>query len=290
MPGWKRRLLATAVRTALFFELVTYGCRRQPRSLPATTGPTVASTVPAATDLIAGMGCADHLVAVTSGNYEVPRPELAGLPKAGDLLGVDWEVLEHVRPQILITGMKPERRPAGFDERAARDHVTTIYLQVDRLDQIAPAIRMLGSQIHEEAKAAAAVKQLDERLQKIGDRSAGRAKVPALLVIGGEPTSVAGPGSYLDDLLAKVGGVNVVTGGGAYVTLDREKLLSLRPQVIIQLMPNASPAELSQAAAAWKNLPAITAAVHVITDAYAVQPGWHVTDLAEKMADDLARH
>jgi iron complex transport system substrate-binding protein len=264
------------------------GCHRQAAVTQATTGPTVASTVPAATDLLAGMGCADHLVAVTSGNYEVPRPELAGLPRAGDYLAINWETIENVHPTVLLTGMNPERWPAGFKDRASRDHVEPVFIQIDRLKDIEPAIRKLGSLVHEDKKAAVAIEQLDGRLDAISVRVKGRPPVPALIVIGDDPTRVEGHDSYLNDLLENAGGTNVVTGG-AYVTLDREKLLSLHPRVIIQLMPNASPAELSQAAANWKNLPGITAPVHVITEAYAQQPGWHVTDLAEKIADDLER-
>src|SRR4051812_36065934 len=59
--------------------------------------PTVASLVPAATDLILGMQAGEHLVAVS--NWDAPQAAIAGLPRAGDYRDVDWEKLTQVRPE-----------------------------------------------------------------------------------------------------------------------------------------------------------------------------------------------
>src|SRR5438477_9203291 len=58
------------------------GCDRKPAAKsisPAAKRPSVASLVPAATDLLIGMGAGDHLVAVST--WDADRPEIAGLPK-----------------------------------------------------------------------------------------------------------------------------------------------------------------------------------------------------------------
>src|SRR5581483_8886968 len=49
----------------------------------------IASLVPAATDLIVGMGAADHLVAVS--NWDTDRPEIKQLPRVGDYQTIDWD-------------------------------------------------------------------------------------------------------------------------------------------------------------------------------------------------------
>jgi iron complex transport system substrate-binding protein len=273
----------------LVLGALTAGCRR---SAPVATGtatatdPTVASTVPAATDLLIGMGCGSHLVAIC--NYDPDRPEIHNLPRAGDLMTIDWEVIAAARPKFLITGLREGGRPAGFDARAASLHVTVIYLQVNARTDIDPAMLMLGDILNEKTKAAAAVKSLDARLDAVTAAVAGRPRVPTLLVIGPDPTRVAGPGSYLDDLLKVAGGVNVVpASGNRYPTLDRERIVALHPRAILQLLPGATPAELAQARAAWETMPAVTAHVSVITDPYAQQPGWHVAELAQEMMRHL---
>src|SRR5262245_48795440 len=83
------------------------GCDRSPAHAP-TSAParvTVASLVPAATDLILNMGSADQLVAVS--NYDISRPGTEGLPRVGDYLNNDWEKLAEIRPHIMITQYDP---------------------------------------------------------------------------------------------------------------------------------------------------------------------------------------
>ena len=47
------------------------------------------------------------------------------------------------------------------------------------------------------------------------------------------PVVAAGPGSFADELVREAGGDNVVKAGGAYPTLDLERLLALDPDVLL---------------------------------------------------------
>ena len=90
------------------------GCDRHPPTATTRPGrPTVASTVPAATDLVVGMGLADRLVAVSTFD---PGP----LPKAGDYQTTDWELLATLRPTVLLTAIDDDRQPAGFPPARGR--------------------------------------------------------------------------------------------------------------------------------------------------------------------------
>ena len=273
-----------ARRLAILF-LCLVGCDR-----PATTAatrpvrPTIASTVPAVTDLIVGMGAADRLVAVST--YDRNQPDVGQLPKAGDYQTTDWETIAAVRPTVLVTAIRPDRLPTGFVQRAASLGVTPINIQVDRLSDLLPAVDAIGAALDDPALARAAGRSLTERLDAVSRRVAGRPGVSALIVLGPEATAVAGPGTYLDDLLTKAGGTNAAAKlGRAWPTIDREMLVSLHPTVVLQLLPGASPQELARAAAVWPTLPPGTAGrVCPITDAYALQPGWHLPELAETFA------
>ena len=265
------------------------GCHR--RSAPATTRPTalptVASTVPAATDLIVGMGGRDRLVAVST--YDGGRPDVGTLPKAGDYLTTDWELLATLRPSVLVTEISPARESPGFRRHAAQLGIALVNVKVDRLADLQPAVARLGTAIGEPDLAARAERDIDARLTAVARRVAGLPRVSTLIVLGPDPTNVAGPGTYLDDLLRLAGGTNAAAAlGKPYPTLDREALVSLRPDVVLQLVPGAPPQELAQAAAAWAGLPQVPAVaagrVCTITDPYAEQPGWHLPDLAERFA------
>jgi ABC-type hemin transport system substrate-binding protein len=92
------------------------GCDRHPAPAAVARHPTVASLVPAATDLIIGMGASDHLVAVS--NYDVSRPQTANLPRVGDYQNFDWEQIASIRPDMMIVFMTPDRMPAERPHRA----------------------------------------------------------------------------------------------------------------------------------------------------------------------------
>ena len=242
--------------------------------------------VPAATDLLIGMGAKDHLVAVS--NYDA----IPNLPKAGDYETVDWELLRSLRPAILISQIKPELQSAGFKTRASDLHIKSVNIQIENLSDIYAAIDSLGSALNDPALAATAKQQMRKRLDAVKASSVGRPPVRTLIVISGNAEFIAGPGGFLDDLLVIAGGVNAAPAGpNHWPKIDREMLLSLKPDVIIQLMPGAPKQEREQAAAIWKRLPQIPAVaagrVYPIYDEYALQPGWHVTDLAEQFSQCL---
>src|SRR6184192_363303 len=91
------RSAAQKVFLAVVAAAVLAGCdgRQQGNAASAAPAgkvePTVASLSPAATDLLVGIGAADHLVAVS--NYDARRQEIEGLPRVGDYRTQDWEKL-----------------------------------------------------------------------------------------------------------------------------------------------------------------------------------------------------
>src|SRR3954452_14819216 len=106
-------LLAAAVAIAA----AACGCNRtEPAGDPPATAPapraspTVASAVPSATDLLVGMGAADHLVGVANvGGGGGDEAATRGLPRIGDYQTFDWEKLAEVRPDILVVFMSEDR-------------------------------------------------------------------------------------------------------------------------------------------------------------------------------------
>jgi iron complex transport system substrate-binding protein len=255
---------------------------------PATqpTAPTIASLVPAATDLVIGMGARDRLLAVST--YDSDDK----LPKAGDYETINWELLRSLHPSVLVTEIAADRQSAGFKSNCSDLHIQPVNVTIETLDDIYKTLDQLGDVLKEPQLASAAHQKMRSHLDEIQKRYANDKPIRTLIVITPAGDGVVGTGTFLDDLLKIAGGVNVVTPEmGHWPTIDREKLLSLKPDVILQLLPLASPQERDQAAATWKQLPQIPAVapgrVYPIYDEYAMVPGWYVTDLAEKFAAAL---
>ena len=274
-----RRLLVLA--TALLI-----GCDRGRAAAPSTrpTVKTIASTVPAVTDLVVGMGATDRLVAVST--YDRNRPDVGKLPKAGDYQTADWETLAALHPAVLATAIRPDRQPAGYRQQADALHIRLINVQVDQLDDLAPAITEIGDALDEPALAAVANRTIHDRLDAIKARVAGLPPVSALIVYGPDATAVAGPGTYLDDLLHLAGGTNAAASlGTQWPDVDAELIASLHPAVVLYLLPDATPQQRAAADALWARRKPVR--VCPIYDSYALLPGWHLPAVAERFAQCL---
>lgn len=259
------------------------GCRRDPARTaePPARHPTVASLVPAATDLIIAMGARNHLVAVS--NYD-SAAEAGDLPRVGDYQAIDWEKLAQLRPNVIISFYGPGHTPAGFIERTDRLGIERINVHMDRLDEIDRTLTTLGDALRESEAAAAESKRIRRRIKAVRERARNLPVVPALIAIDPSGTDLVGPGTFLDDLLQAAGGKNVLKADH-YVTLDREAVSALRPKVILQLLPDRDAKAAGEAAARWNSLTEIPAVrdhrVCVFTESFIEQPGPRVADTAE---------
>lgn len=252
--------------------------------------PTVASLSPAATDILLAIGARDHLAAVS--NYDRGKPAVGDLPAAGDYLTVDWERLGRLRPDVLVVQAREASAPAGFKQRAAALGVRPVYVHIDTLDDIAAAAKTIGDAIAEPEKASAAVGALRGRLDAVAASVAGRPRVPALVVTDEGGAGAAGPGTFLDDLLTVAGGTNVVAAERkAYPGLDREKIVSLKPEAVFHLLPDKPEPVVEEARRFWASMPEVPAVKHgrvyYLTDPSVMHPGLKVADVAEQFADRL---
>jgi ABC-type Fe3+-hydroxamate transport system substrate-binding protein len=251
--------------------------------------PTVASLVPAATDLIVSMGAGDHLVGVS--NYDdTTRPELKHLPKIGDYQTIDWERLSSLKPNILILFHSPERIPPGVKERAQKLNIQIINVRPESLDDLYAELKSLGKLLNEEEKSTAAAKKLQTHLAAIQARVKDKPRIRTLVIRDETATATVGRGKFLSEILELAGGTNVIEESG-WPTIDRERLTALNPDAIIQLLSAAPPQVEKQAAALWQRMPHLSAVknnrIKIINVWYSQQPGLHIADLADQFATFL---
>ncbi|MGH7178649.1 MAG: ABC transporter substrate-binding protein, partial [Tepidisphaeraceae bacterium] len=203
---------------------------------PATrphAGLTVASLVPAATDLLVGMGCADRLVAVS--NWDPRRPETDGLPRVGDYRTIDWEKISELHPDVMIVQFRADKLPGiGMTQRAQELGIRLVNVENNRLDDLYRTMEQLGAAIGEPDAARTASDRVRSQLDVVKKRVAGKPPVRTLICRSGTGLDVVGGGNYLDEILQIAGGQNVIPGGeNSYPTIDRELLISLDPDVVL---------------------------------------------------------
>ena len=240
-------------RLALVLALAAGGCdgggRGSPAratTAPAAARPTVASLVPAATDILLGMGAGDHLVAVS--NFDVARDPVRGLPKVGDYETVDWERVATLRPELMVTQFAEGRVPEGLRQREKDLGIRPVNVRINNLADIFAAYDVLGEAVHERDKASRAAGALRERLERLRLQTQGLPKVSVLIATDPTGLHLAGPGTFLDDLLPYAGATNAAAAlKQEYPAIDREMLRALDPDVIVQLLPGEPPQVVEQA-------------------------------------------
>lgn len=261
----------------------------------AATAPRVVCLLPQGTEILLAMGCGDHLAAVSNVDN---APGAAGLPRVGDYQQIDWERLAALHPRWIVTHYGPGHEPAGFAERAAAVGAEPLNLLTETLEgpdeksTVYYAIKTLGDACGEPAKARAAGQRLAAQVQAVRLRWKQAPPVRALLVIGSDGTTLAGPGTFLDEALTIAGGRNAAGDlHFRYPSVDREQLRAMKPDVIVQLLPSATPQVLADARAKWEALAELPAVrnhrVISMTDWYLLLPGYHVGELAQSLGEAL---
>jgi len=184
----------------------------------------------------------------------------------------------------------PQRMPPAVRQRAEELKIQFVNVHTERLDDVFAELTNLGNLLHEPDKAAAAYKQLRNRLDATRKQTAAMAKVRTLVIHDKDGVSVVGRETFIDDVLEIAGGENVLKTIG-WTTIDAETMAALKPDAIIQLLPEASPQVLADVKRTWdgrRDIPAVaTGRVYQMTDWWVLQPGTHVADLAEQMAKRL---
>ncbi|HEY0009832.1 MAG TPA: ABC transporter substrate-binding protein, partial [Tepidisphaeraceae bacterium] len=245
----------------------------------------IVSLSPAATDLVLALGLESRLAGVST--FDTHSSVKGRLPVVGDYQRIDWERLGAIKPSYLIVQGRPDRLPPGLADRCAKANIQLINIQIDRLADIQRTIDQLGETLHVRDDATRVNEQFTQSLR---DLASDAPTTPAMIVTSDNGVSVAGQNNYLNDLLNIAGGENVIKASG-YVTIDREKLLTLRPQVIVLLLPGASDAVKRQAISAFDDagiLPAVRDKRFLVIDAPdALIPGSRAPALAAAMAQAL---
>ena len=179
------------------------------------------SLVPSATEALLAMALADRLVGRT--DYD-RMPELTDLPSVGGGLQPNLEVLVSLDLDLVI-------RFAGDSDLATAERLTELGIphfavQPDGIEDVLAIIRDLGRITGASDAAGALLGEIQIDLDDVARRVATLSKPGVAYLLGGDPPWVAGPGTYIDELIALAGGRNVFDDlGPLYAPVSMEALL-----------------------------------------------------------------
>ena len=180
----------------------------------------IVSLVPSVTEVLLELGAAERLVARTDSDES---PALAHLPSVGDVLTPNLEAIVASEPDLVVAWSGIDTSPL---ERAMSGGGRVRTTSIDRLADIDRAIRDVGSWIDEEVAAEELRRSFTATL-RAADRTVTDGERPSVLwVVWSDPIVVAGPATFLSDLIDLVGGCNAaMQAGSRWPQLGPEPLL-----------------------------------------------------------------
>jgi iron complex transport system substrate-binding protein len=189
----------------------------------------IVSLVPSATEALLEMGVANHLV----GRTDYDRvPELAGLPSVGGGLQPNLEILVSLDLDLVI-------RFAGESDLATAERLTTLGIphfavQPDGIEDVLTIIGNLGRIMGASDAADSMLREIRAALSDVARRVAELPEPRVVYLLGGDPPWVAGPGTYIDELMTVAGGKNVFDDlGPLYAPVSMEALLDRELDLIL---------------------------------------------------------
>ena len=188
----------------------------------------VITLLPSLTETVCALGACDRLVA-TDRYSEWPQ-QVRSLPKAGGLDDAEVELIVALKPDLVLVS-----RSQRITDRLGELGITSFALQTDRYADIAHAVTRIGAILGRSREAAQLNASIAAGVSRIGAQALARRRGegPTVYFEVDRAPYAAGAGSFIGELLARLGARNIVGAElGAFPKLNPEYVVRYNPDVI----------------------------------------------------------
>lgn len=269
------RPLARSILSTFAVAAGLLGCGGDGAPRSAADAPRrIIALAPSVAEAMHVLGLDDRVVGV--GDYVTWPPELAAKRRLGGLFNPDFEGIVALEPDLAILLTSEE----SLRGRLESIGVEVLTVPSDTLGDIELAIEMIAERCAVEERAAQVLREWRVALQP--DPVARSLRV--VLVVGREPKRlgdmvVAGPDTFFDQLLGRLGAINVFYDvSSRYPQVGIEEVVRRRPDVVLELQPLVVPDTRTAALLAdWAALDALADAagpcVQIVAGEHVLVPG-----------------
>jgi iron complex transport system substrate-binding protein len=229
----------------LLVSIIAAGCvQRGGREITDRTGrpltiqkpiSRIVSTAPSNTEIIAGLGMADKLIAVDRHSANV-----AGIPPNIPLLDFfypDAEALVKLEPDIIIANGHNATGTGEDPFQLLREMgIPVAYISMSKsIGDIYKDIAFVADLLNVPERGDALVRSMQEEIAQIAQSAAGiEQKRSVYFEISAAPEMFTfGKDSYLNDMIAVIGGVNIFENDNWIVSPSAEVIIGRNPDVIL---------------------------------------------------------
>lgn len=205
----------------------------------------IISTAPSVTEILFALGLEEKIVGVTTlCNY----PEEAKTKeKIGTFQSPNIEKILSLKPDLIVATGGVQRQVV---EKLEQLGVPVFVSYPGTLEDVIKSIYTIGRICGAEKSAKELAFNLKLRIAKVTTKvSKAKTKPKVFFELWHEPLMSAGPGSFIDDLIKKAGGINIAgSAKSAYPIFSLEQLVKEDPDVIIgaESSMGGNPLEISK--------------------------------------------
>ena len=242
------------------------------------------SIAPSNTEILFALGLGPKVVAVDQ--YSTHPPEARQKAQLGSYATPDLEQIVAATPDlVLATGVHTKSIIGELEAR----RLPVLVLEPKDLDGVLTSITLVGRATGQVAQAAELVGTLRTRVEAVAGRVAGAPRSRVYVELSPQLHS-AGPGSFVNDLLARAGGENVAADAATqWPQLSQEVVLQRNPEVILLAHNAGGDATAAvRARPGWETVSAVKGGRIVAIDPdLTTRPGPRAVDGLEALARAL---
>jgi len=231
------------------------------------------------------LGLGDRVVGV--GDYSRWPPEVASIPKVGGLFDSRLESIAGLDPDLAVLLPSEERLRVDLQKMG----VEVLTVHSESIADVEEMAILIGERCGVEEASAAFLETWDREMAPKRRQESPR----VLLSVTREPgrmadVLVAGPDTFLDELIERLGAVNVMADAQLpYPQVGLEEIIIRQPEVVIELQAN--PVDYARLPEDWErlagNVPMAEICVWVVAGDHVLIPGPRLPRLYRELEDAL---
>jgi iron complex transport system substrate-binding protein len=248
------------------------------------------SLSPNTTEILHGIGAFGRVVAVS--DYCTFPPEVAALPRIGGWQNTNLERLASFKPDLVV--MAAPQAPFIKDKLDALG-MRTLAVPSQTLADVFTAIEQIGEATGQREEARRLSEETRAKLEEVRARTRELPRRRVLCVVDRVPGTLrdiytAARGTFFVELIEAAGGESIAPPAqGGWGKLQKEAIVELDPDIIIDLMQQSGGQLAEDTQEVWRELPRLRAVregrVHLIRDWSVLHPSQFVGDTARKFAE-----
>jgi len=195
----------------------------------AATPKRIVSLSPGTTEMLFALGLGKYVVGDTVYcDYPAAAKTVA---KIGDV-NTSYEKVLALRPDLIVADSTANARAVT---RLLALHLPVLVILPTTFAAVETSLRQIGARTGTSKQAELVVGQMEQKARMAAKIAAAdrRPRPRVLVVIQVNPLWTAGNGSFMDDLIARAGGVNIGRAVNGYGPFSKERVLASAPAVIL---------------------------------------------------------